>query len=281
MPTLLELQRALREQLFGDAPLPGDDALPSGDDALPPGDAPLLGDALLPGEDSALRLAIYRNTCLSTIVNALRLSFPAVQRLVGADFFEAGAREFIRRRPPRSAYLNDYGADFPGFLSRFPPAAGLAYLGDVARLEWAVNRALYASDEPCLDLARLAALDESALSRVSFTVHPGLSLLRLEFPADAIWRAVLDQSDTAMAAIELATGPVHLLIEGDAAGVQVRRLGAAAWDFTARLCAGRPLYAVLADGPDGQASAWLAEHLASGRFIHFCSIAPPGGDTRL
>jgi hypothetical protein len=264
MPALLELQRALRAQLFGDATC---------------GDA-AAGEALLAGDDAALRLAIYRNTALGTLVNALRLSFPAVQRLVGAEFFEAGAREFICRNPPASAYLNDYGADFPGFLAAYPPAAALAYLGEVAQLEWAVNRALHAGDVARLDLGRLAALDESALSLVSFSAHPGLSLLRLEFPADAIWRAVLEQNDAAMAAIDLTEGPVHLLIERNAAGVQVRRLSAAAWDFTAQLRAGRPLSAVLADGADGEVAAWLAEHLALGRFIDFSSGALTAGETR-
>ena len=113
MPALLELQQALGAQLFG--------------------------DAASPDLDSALRLAIYRNTCMSTLVNALRSSFPAVQRLVGTDFFEAGARDFIRLRPPASAYLNDYGADFPQFLRQFAPAAGVPYLGDVAELEWTVK----------------------------------------------------------------------------------------------------------------------------------------------
>jgi hypothetical protein len=257
MPALLELQRSLREQLFGDATR----ADAGG------------GEALLAGDDGALRLALYRNTAFATLVNALRLSFPAVQRLVGADFFEAAAHEFIRRNPPCSAYLNDYGADFAGFLAGYPPAAALAYLGDVARLEWAVNRALHASDVPRLELARLAALDESALSHVSFRAHPALSLLRLEFPADAIWRAVLEQNDAAMAAIDLSGGPVHLLIERNAAGVQVRCLSAAAWEFTAQLSAGRPLSAVLADGPEGDVDAWLAEHLALGRFIDFSCAA--------
>jgi hypothetical protein len=253
MPALLELQRSLREQLFGD---------PTRADARG-------GEALLAGDDGALRLAIYRNTAFATLVNALRLSFPAVQRLVGADFFEGAAHEFIRRNPPSSAYLNDYGADFAGFLAGYPPAAALAYLGDVARLEWAVNRALHASDVPRLDLARLAALGDSALSHVSFRAHPALSLLRLEFPADAIWRAVLEQNDAAMAAIDLSSGPVHLLIERNPAGVQVRCLSAAAWEFTARLSAGRPLSAVLADGSEGEVDAWLSEHLALGRFIDF------------
>jgi hypothetical protein len=262
MPALLELQRALREQLFGE---------------------PTSGQTLLAGDDGALRLAIYRNTALSTLVNALRLTFPAVQRLVGADFFEAAAREFIRRDPPGSAYLNDYGAGFPGFLTAYAPAAALAYLGDVAQLEWAVNRALHADDAPRLDLARLSALEQSALSRVSFMAHPGLSLLRLEFPADAIWRAVLEQNDAAMAAIDLSSGPVHLLVERNAAGVQVRCLGAAAWDFTARLSAGTPLSAVLAERPDvdGDADAWLAEHLALGRFIDFSCSTVAAGETRL
>src|SRR3984957_8919252 len=175
MPALLELQRTLREQLFG---------LATGGDATDSDAASVR--TLLAGDDGALRLAIYRNTGLGTLVNALRLSFPAVQRLVGADFFEAAAREFIHVQPPRSAYLNDYGADFPGFLAGYPPAAAVVYLGDVAQLEWAVNRALHASDAAGLDLARLAALEQSALSQLSFTAHPALSLLRLEFPADAI-----------------------------------------------------------------------------------------------
>jgi hypothetical protein len=174
--------------------------------------------------------------------------------------------------------MNDYGAGFPGFLRGFPPAAALAYLGDVAQLEWAVNRALHAEDAPRLDLTRLARLHESELSRVSFSAHPALSLLRLDSPADAIWRAVLDQNDAAMAAIDLSGGPVHLLIERDAAGVQVRRLDGAAWDFTAQLCAGRPLYAVLADGSHAAAHVWLAEHLSAGRWVQFHLSAIPVGD---
>jgi hypothetical protein len=253
MPALLEVQQAMRAQLSGDA-LPADD-------------------------DTALRLAIYRHTGSSTLVNALRLSFPAVQRLVGAEFFEGAARDFIRRDPPSCAYLNDYGAGFAAFLRSFAPAAALAYLADVAQLEWAVNRALHALDVPSLPLARLAALDESALARVSFTAHPALSLLRLQSPADAIWRAVLDQDAAAMAAIDLSAGPVHLLIERDAGGVQVRQLNAARWQFGAHICAGTPLHVLLQEAADADISAWLAEHLSLGRFIDFNLNAPVAGAT--
>jgi hypothetical protein len=249
MPALLELQQSLRAQLFGGA--------------VPPDAA------------SGERLAIHRNTGLATLVNALRLSYPAIQRLVGAEFFEGAAREFIRRHPPTSPCLNDYGASLPGFLAAFAPAATLVYLADVARLEWAVNRALHADDAPRLDLARLAALEQAAVSRLRFAVHPAVSVLRLEFPADAIWRAVLEQDDAAMAALDLAAGPVHLLVERDADAVQVRRLNAARWQFASRLCAGDPLYTMVEHAPDADLSAWLAEHLASGRIIDFQLQPPP------
>lgn len=251
MPALLELQRSMHEHLLGVAVPAGAEVF----DGVP-----------------AERIAIYRNTCISALVNALRLSFPAVVRLVGPDFFEAVAREFIRHHAPVSAYLNDYGAHFPAFLSRFPAAATLPYLGDVAQLEWAVNRALHAADVPALDVARLAVLDQAALPAVSLTAHPSLSLLCLQSPADAIWRAVLDQDEAAMAAVEFGGEAVNLLIERDAGGVQVRRLSAPAWQLVAGLQSGKPLFAALAAASGlqgGEINALLAEHLASGRFIDF------------
>jgi hypothetical protein len=250
MPALLELQRALRAQM--------------------------LGTTHGPQHESDELVAIYRNTVRGTLLNALRLSYPAVQRIVGADFFEAALHPFMDEHAPRSAYLNDYGGELAAFLATFEPARSLPYLADVARLEWAVNRALHAHEGSGLDLQRLAALDEAARAQVRLRVHPGVSLLRLQFPADAIWRAVLDQDAAAMAAIDLSSGPVYLLIERAAHGVTVQRLPAPAWQFAARLSAGTPLYAALEEASEHggeDLNALLAEHLASGRFIAFSSIA--------
>src|SRR5580658_4464424 len=108
VPALLELQRSMRAQLL---------ALQAPPDEL---------------------LGIYHNTVHSALVNALRLSFPVVQRIVGEEFFEGAAREFIAAHAPDSAYLNDYGLRYPAFLAQFPPAMTLPYLADVADLEWAV-----------------------------------------------------------------------------------------------------------------------------------------------
>jgi len=221
------------------------------------------------GEDASepQRMAIYRQTALSALSNALSLTFPAVQRLVGAGFFDTAAQEFIRSHPPVSACLNDYGRGFAEFLPQFPHAAGLAYLADVARLEWAVNCALHAPDAAPLDLAALAALAPAQMAAVRFVPHPSIAVLSLDTPADAIWRAVLDQDEAAMRAIDPRAGPVWLLIERCETGIHVRRMDSAGWRETQGLFAGEPLHALLGEGLD----ALLANHLASGRFI---GIAP-------
>jgi hypothetical protein len=257
MPALLEFQRAMGRAILGADAL-GADAMRGwfGDDA-----------------EAATRLEIYRNTARSTLGNALALTYPAVRRLVGAEFFDGAAQAFIGTQLPESACLNDYGAQFAGFLGPFvgrhAPSTPLRYLPDVARLEWAVNRALHAPDRPTLELSRLGTLDAAAMAALRLIPHPSISLLWLQYPVDLVWRAVLDQDDAAMAAIDLLHGPVWLLVERVSQPVRVQRLPDAAARFTQRLFAGEPLHAALEPEAADTQQAMLAEHLGSGRIVDF------------
>lgn len=251
MPTLLELQRAV-----GRAILEGDDAAAA---------CHIIADGIVP----AARLNVYRNTFVATLTKALRLSFPAVDRLIGAAFFDSAARLFIADYPPRSAWLDEYGAEFPEFLRNFAPAASLAYLPGVARLEWAVSRALHAAAVDPLDLSRLATINPNEQGRIALVPHPSIGFVCADYPVDEIRRSVLAADDAAMAAIDLGAGPVWLLVQRFDTGLNVRRLGEAEWRFTAALCAGRPLDKAIAAVPDADAAMMLADHLAAGVFIDF------------
>src|SRR5258706_7278728 len=131
------------------------------------------------------RLNIYRNTFLASLTSALRISFPAVHRLVGAEFFDGAAQCFIEAEPPQSANLYLYGAGFAHFLARFPPAASLAYLADVARLEWAVNCALHAPDVPPLASECFAAAAPAGPTPFVLGPAPSPTLLRAGDPSAA------------------------------------------------------------------------------------------------
>jgi hypothetical protein len=253
MPMLRETQHAMRTWLV------------DGERAAA---AALLADGISPD-----RLDIYRNTFVANATRALRLTYPAVYKLVGDEFFEDAAAAFVTEHPPRSACFDHYGEPFAAFLAAFPPAASLGYLADVARLEWAVSRAIHADDVEPLDLARLVALSPGEQERVAFVPHPSVSLLSLATPADAIWRAVLAGDDAALATVDPGAGAVRLLVERGANGPEVGRLDAAAWHFATELCRGFPLGIVLAELSDAAAEKAFAAHLAAGRFVDF-RLAP-------
>lgn len=251
MPTLREVQRAVARDLFS----------AEADDAL----AHVAGHAAAAAE----RFAVHRNNAAVTLIEALRLVFAVVQKIVGLEFFAGAARAFIAHHPPRTACLNDYGAEFADFLAGFTAAARLTYLPDVARLEWAVNASLNAPDAPALAPAALAALDESARGRLRLVRHPAVRLLALRYPADAIWRAVRDEDDAALAAIELDVAPMSLLVERRGDAIAMRRLARDEAELTALLFSGGTL-AQLAELEGGAAAVMLlAEHLAYGRFAGF------------
>jgi hypothetical protein len=254
MPTLLEMQKAMQVSL-----LTRDSAAVT---------------AMLAGHIAVDRLDIYRNTFVHTLTKALRLCFPVTQRLVGEAFFEGAAQIFIGERPPQAAWLDLYGRDFPAFLRCFPPAASIAYLGDVAELEWGVNCALHAADVAPLDVAGLGAIEPRDQARICFAPHPSVQLLRLDYPADIIWRAVLDGDDDALGKVDPGCGPRNVLVERRLTGVEVECLDEQAWCFLARLCAGASIETALLDSNEFDSSVALAEHLAFGRFATF-SLAPP------
>lgn len=237
------------------------------------------GRALGIADSMATRLEIYANTRRATLTHALALTFPAVRALIGARCFEAMAWQFVATTPPASAYLDRYGAELPQFLRSYEPAAALDYLADVAALEWAVSRACHAPDAPRLDPRELSELPAQALGSVIFIGHPSVATLRLTSPADRIWRAVLEQDEAAMRAIDPAAGPVHVLVERDLEEqVRVSPLLPSAWHLTERLLAGEPLFQALAPA-DESAQLTLTEHLSAGRFSGYRHCPTQGGSS--
>jgi hypothetical protein len=233
--------------------------------------APFVVDdgAIAPAE----RLGIYRNTFVGTLIQALRNTYPAVERLVGAEFFEGAATIFVGRQPPVSAYLNDYGGEFGEFLAGFAPAAHLAYLPHVARLEWALSAVANAPDVPALDPATLGQLSEAEQGLVRFEPHPAVRLVRLAYDADVIRQAVVRRDEESFKGFAPDPQPFAVIVQRVALEPMMRRMSDAEAATTEALFAGRALGVILT--PEGMEAqiATLAEHLAQGRFAGY-SVAP-------
>lgn len=182
---------------------------------------------------------VYRNNVHSGLVNALAEAFPVVLRLVGAEFFRAMAAEFVHEELPVTPVLLEYGDSFAAFVDGFEPAAGLPYLGDVARLEWARQQAYHAADAEPLDPQRLAAIDPAQLDRLRLQAHPSLQLCESRWPVLDIWAT--NARDDDVRGIDLAAGGQQLLVLRPHAGVTEQILPAGGFRFLQAMTAGRTL----------------------------------------
>ena len=99
-----------------------------------------------------VRLQVYRNGFLRTCVEALRASYPSVERLVGEERFPALARPYVEAHPPRVASLVEYGEDFPWFIEDARDTHRLDYLASFATLDRAWSEVWFAEDADTLDL---------------------------------------------------------------------------------------------------------------------------------
>ncbi len=141
------------------------------------------------GRPAGRRFDIYRNNVTIGLIDALELTFPAIRKLVGDDFFRAMARAFARAHPPVTPLMMFYGEAMPGFLAQFPPVAELGYLPDIARLELALRRAYHAADSVPLPAAALAAVPPDRLLSTRMVLAPAVQLVASPWPIHAIWHA--------------------------------------------------------------------------------------------
>lgn len=160
---------------------------------------------------AAARLGIYVNHFRVTLIDALAATFPIVQQLVGDPFFQTAARRYLRAVPPGHPCLFEYGGGFPAFLERLPEAGSLAYLGDVARLEWAINEAWHAPDAPLVDAEAAAELIATGFADLSLRLHPSCRLIASPFAVDRIWQ-VHQNACSERETVDLDEGGVRLLV---------------------------------------------------------------------
>jgi hypothetical protein len=161
-----------------------------------------------------LGFAVHANNARVSLRIALEHAYPVTRRLVGSDFFTPMAEEFVASHPPNRGWLSAYGVDFADFVADYQPLAGLGYLADVARLEWARVRAANAPDDLGIDLKALAIIDTDTLEGLLLSLHAAASLVRSPFPVFDIWRAHQStvEDDSELEQVDLAKGSQTVLV---------------------------------------------------------------------
>jgi hypothetical protein len=109
-------------------------------------DVDQIAPILVGGREPEKRLIIHQRNYETSLVDALQVKFPATGWLIGTPFLTEAARRFTHEHPPQAPCIAEYGAAFPGFLSKHPGVERLLYLRDFAELEWRVGQIAIAVD---------------------------------------------------------------------------------------------------------------------------------------
>ena len=194
------------------------------------GDAAPLADQVTDARVSAVQcLNIHRNNVTITLREALAAVYPVVQQLVGSEFFADAARNHVREYPCRSGNLHDFGREFPETLAGDGRLQHLAYLPDVAALEWAFHEVFHGPHSDGLDFAKLQDRDATQFSELRFSLHPGLRLLKSQHPVLTIWEA--HQSGEMPDTLDLGIGGERVLLVRPRLQVELHRLSVAEFAF--------------------------------------------------
>jgi len=213
------------------------------------------------------RLGIYRNHHRLSLAAAIATHYPTMRGIVGDEAFDQLAADYVAQFPPTDACLALYGEGFARFLERDPRLGDLPYLGDVARLDWALIQAQIAPDLPAVTAEDLTSWGAD-LAAARFRLHPAATLIRSSYPLLAIRRLALS-SNAAAEAVDLASGDCNLLVLRQGADVVWLPLANDAFLFLSALAGGAALMEAAYEVDTANLPKLLAVYLAGGGF---CSL---------
>ncbi len=215
-------------------------------------------------------LAAYRGNGRTHACSALRVQFPTVLAMLGAETFDALCAHYWRNCPPRRGDLAWVGEELPAFIETLETLAEWPWLADCARLDWAVWQ---------ISGARPAKFTESDLRRLiddepaTLSLRLSRSVRRLSstWPIVALYEAHrIDRPDwetvtRAIAERHAQTAWIWRPHDDLAAAPALEMLDAASDRWVAALDAGHTLDIALDSAGEGfDFAAWLEQAIRQG-----------------
>ena len=217
-------------------------------------------------------LQAYQANGLALAERALAAAYPSVAQLIGGDSFASMAHHFWRQYPPQRGDMGHWGSELADFLEATPQLADEPFLGDVARIEWALHRAGTARDA-VPDWSSFALLSESGSA--TLVLSAGVAVFQSNYPVVSIVNAhITGLPSLADAAALLQSGAAeHALVWRQGFKPHVRNSSAAEYALVQALQSGLTLEKALGatlNAPAPEAfdfNTWLTQSVQTGLVI--------------
>lgn len=138
-----------------------------------------------------VRLYIYGYAYKSRLYETLIASYPALETYLGKDVFETLCYEYIEKHPSEFRSLRWFGDRLSQFLSTHPIHKEQTYLTELATLEWALDLAFDAPDEPIVSIEQMSAIAPEAWAMMQFKIHPSVYRFSFTWNITLLWKNLI------------------------------------------------------------------------------------------
>lgn len=215
------------------------------------------------------RLDIYRRHHRESFRRHLRGRYPTVEWLLGTDRLVELADLTLWRAPPRAPSMAEYGAELIATI-RDRTNDIPAYVAEVAQIDWTLGSLSVSIAQQPLPIACLAGIDPSHLSRLRFSLQPGLAFIRSDWPVDDLIHLRL--AERMPASLTFDPRAISLQLRGARGTFSLSRLPPGAFAFRSSLARGETLAEAATRGAGAEADfdlpRTLADLFAEGLVIH-------------
>jgi hypothetical protein len=161
-------------------------------------------------QEALARLNIYRNNVFGNFSSVLEGIFEVVKMLVGEKYFSQLCDSYHQKYFSKSGNLDNYGDDFPRFLTQEKSQHKLAFLPDLASLELLIHKSYFADTNDIFPLEKFKKLSQKKFFDLKFSLHPSCFVISSKFAIFSIWKDNIENKGRKK--ID-ATKPEFVLIE--------------------------------------------------------------------
>lgn len=139
-------------------------------------------------------LQLYRNSFVMGVTEALQATYLHTLSLVGEEFFNAAARQFILQQPPQENNIMAYGDGFSDFLKSLEQLTTMPYIAEMARFEWLLEETTNTHIENAtLNVTKLGALQNAQFADIIFHIPEQVSLFSSGQDIAHLYRMLIDK----------------------------------------------------------------------------------------
>ena len=137
------------------------------------------------------RIEIYGEAYKARLLEALKTNFPALHRVLGDDAFRELAHRFIDESPSEYRSIRWFGRELEKIVQDDEGLLPHPALFDLLRMDWALGIAFDAADVVPVTESDLQHVTPQDWAALGFAFHPSLTLLKLDWAVEPIWRVVI------------------------------------------------------------------------------------------